>query len=170
MKKLVTLAAGLALAAGVSTAAQAQSCNTAGCTVTNTVSATAPTILKLTLSSVTSTLTNPVETDFDGAAVASTGPTVTLKSNTNAHAQISTSATWTGTGNNSKAIGDLEYDLNSGSGFSGSFTPVTGSATDIIAVGKGTRSTTVKWGTLWHSATDTPGTYSLDVTFTLASP
>lgn len=166
MKKLVSLAAGLALAAGISTAAQAQSCNTAGCTVTNTVSATAPTILKLTLSSTTTTLTNPVETDFDGAAVQDAGPTVTLKSNTSAHAQISTAATWTGSGNNSKSIGDLTYQL----GGAGPFTAVTGTATDIIAAGVGNRNTSVTWGTLWHSATDTPGTYSLAVTFTLASP
>ncbi len=166
MKKLVTLAAGLALAAGISTAAQAQSCTTAGCTVTNTVSATAPTIPRLTLSSTTTTLTNPVESDFDGAAVQDAGPTVTLKSNTSAHAQISTSATWTGTGNNSKSIGDLTYQL----GGTGPFTAVTGTATDIIAASTGNRNTSVTWGTLWHSATDTPGTYSLAVTFTLASP
>ena len=165
MKKLVSLAAGLALAAGISTAAQAQTCTTAGCTVTHTVSATAPTILKLTLSSVTTTLTNPVEADFDGAAIQDNGPTVTLKSNTSAHAQISATA-WTGTGNNSKSVGDLTYQL----GGAGAFTAVTSTATDIIAAGTGNRNTSVKWGTLWHSASDTPGTYSLAVTFTLASP
>ena len=165
MKNIVSLAAGLALAAGITTAAQAQTCTTAGCTVTHTVSATAPTILKLTLSSVTTTLTNPVEADFDGAAIQDNGPSVSLKSNTSAHAQISATA-WTGTGNTSKSVGDLTYQL----GGAGPFTAVSGTATDIISAGVGNRNTTVKWGTLWHSATDTPGTYSLAVTFTLASP
>jgi hypothetical protein len=167
MKKLVSLAAGLALVAGASTAAQAQTCTTAGCTVNHTVSATAPTILKLSLSSATTTLTNPVEADFDGAAISDAGPSVSLKSNTSAHAQISSTATWTGTGYNSKSIGDLEWKVGAGA-----FAPISGTATDITTLGAGTgnRSANITWGTLWHSATDTPGTYSLVVTFTLASP
>lgn len=166
MKKFLSLAAGIALASLTATAAQAQSCTAAACTVTHTVSATAPTILKLTLSAATTTLTNPVESDFDGAAVSSAGPTVTLKSNTSAHAQISTAATWTGTGNNAKSIADLQWKTT------GAFASITGTATDLTGLGAGTgnRSQAITWGTLWHSATDTPGTYSLVVTFTLASP
>lgn len=168
MKKFLTLAAGLVLASA--TAAQAQSCTTATCTVTHTVSAVAPTILKLTLSGLTTTLTAPAADDFDSTAVATAGPTVTLKSNTNAHAQISSSAAnWTGTsgGQASKAIGDLEWKVGAGS-----LAPITATPTDItgLAAGVGNRSSTITWGTLWHSASDTPGNYSLAVTFTLASP
>ena len=169
MKKLVTLAAGLALAAGISTTAQAQ-CVTNGCTLTNTVSATAPTILRLTLSSTTTSLTPPTEADFDGAAVQTAGPTVTLKSNKSASAQISTSATnWTGAngGQASKAVSDLEWKVGAGT-----YTAVSGTPTDItgLAAGVGNRNAAITWGTLWHLASDTPGDYSLAVTFTLVAP
>lgn len=167
MKKFLTLAAGLVLANA--TAAQAQ-CTANGCTVTHTVSATAPTILHMDLNTTTTSLTNPVEANFDAAAISDVGPTVTLKSNKAAHAQISTSAAnWTGSsgGQASKAIGDLEWKVGAGA-----FAPITGTPVDItgLASGTGNRSAAITWGTLWHLATDTPGSYSLDVTFTLVAP
>ena len=164
MKKLVTLAAGLALVVGASTAAQAQ-CTTAGCTITHNLTATAPTVLDLSLSTASTALTNPVAADFDGAALVTTGPTATLKSNTSAHAQISASA-WTMPVGATKAVSDASYDLAA----SGTYIPLSGTATDIIVPGKGNRNVALRWSVLWKLATDEPGAYTLPVTFTLTSP
>ena len=166
MKKLLSFAAGLALVAGTSTAAQAQlTCNTASCTVTNTVSATAPSVLKLTLTSNTTTLTNPVEADFDSTpGIDNVGPTVTLKSNKDASVTISTSApNWTGPGATTKSIADLRWRITG----SGPGTALSGTAADVIASGKGNRSETITWNTYWALLTDEPGAYSLATTFTL---
>lgn len=166
MKKIVSLAAGLLLVSA--SAAQAQTCTTASCTVTHTVSATAPTVLNLTLSGLTTTLTNPTATDFDVAAgIDNAGPTVTLKSNKNASVTISTAAAnWTGPVGTTKSVGDLRWRTSGG----GPGTALSGTAADVIASGKGTRAVTVTWNTFWALATDEPGAYSLATTFTLVAP
>ena len=168
MKKLLSFAAGLALVAGTSTAAQAQTCTTASCTVTHTVSATAPTVLNLTLSSITTALTNPAAADFDVAAgIDNAGPLVTLKSNKNASVTISTAAAnWTGPVGTTKSVGDLRWRTSGG----GPGVALSGTAADVIVSGKGTRAATVTWNTLWTLATDEPGAYSLATTFTLVAP
>ena len=165
MKKIVTLAAALALVAGASTAAQAQSCTGAGCTITHNLTATAPTVLSLSLSTANTALTNPIAADFDGAALVTAGPTATLKSNTSAHAQISASA-WTMPAGATKVVGDASYDLAA----SGTYIGLSGTATDIIVPGKGNRNVALRWSVLWKLATDEPGAYTLPVTFTLTSP
>lgn len=166
MKKIVSLAAGLLLVSA--SAAQAQTCTTASCTVTHTVSATAPTVLNLTLSGLTTTLTNPTATDFDVAAgIDNAGPTVTLKSNKNASVTISTAAAnWTGPVGTTKSVGDLRWRTSGG----GPGTALSGTAADVIASGKGTRNATITWNTFWALATDEPGAYSLATTFTLVAP
>ena len=166
MKKIVSLAAGLLLVG--TSAAQAQTCTTASCTVTHTVSATAPTVLDLTLSGLTTTLTNPTATDFDVAAgIDDAGPTVTLKSNKNASVTISTAAAnWTGPVGTTKSVGDLRWRTSGG----GPGTAVSGTAADVIASGKGSRNATITWNTYWALATDEPGAYSLATTFTLVAP
>ena len=166
MKKIVSLAAGLLLVSA--SAAQAQTCTTASCTVTHTVSATAPTVLNLTLSGLTTTLTNPTASDFDVAAgIDNAGPTVTLKSNKNASVTISTAAAnWTGPVGTTKSVGDLRWRTSGG----GPGTALSGTAADVIASGKGTRNATITWNTFWALATDEPGAYSLATTFTLVAP
>lgn len=164
MKKIVSLAAALALVVGASTAAQAQ-CTSNGCTITHNLTATAPTVLDLSLSTASTALTNPVAGDFDGAALVNVGPTATLKSNKSAHAQISAAA-WTMPVGATKAVGDVSYDLNT----SGTYIQMTTTPTDIIVPGKGNRNVALRWSTLWKLATDEPGAYTLPVTFTLVSP
>lgn len=170
MKKLVSLAAGLALVFGASNAAQAQTCTTAGCTVTHTVSATAPTILRLTLTSTATTLTAPGDLDFDNPAgvteVASFN--VLRRSNVNASVSIHSAApNWTGPGSTTKAISDLRYSLDGGTSIAGA---ISGTPANLIASGKGQNDVDVTWNTLWNLATDEPGAYSLVTTFTLTTP
>ncbi len=173
MKKLVTLAAGLALVVGASTAAEAQVCNVAAspgnCTVIHTVSATAPSILRLTLSSITTTLTNPVEADFDAPAGVSNvaAMTVTVKSNKAASATIhSAAANWTGPVGTTKSIADLGWSITGGTPYAA----ITGSGVSVLGSGKGSRTSTISWNTKWFIATDEPGLYTLPVTFTLVVP
>lgn len=164
MKKIVSLAAGLVLVAGVNTAAQAQlTCTTDACTVTHTVSATAPTVLRLSQSAATTSLTNPVEADFDGSAIQNAGPDITVKSNKLASVTIG-SAGWSGPALNTKVVGDLSWSIDGTT-----YTPMTASAS-FFAAGKGTRLNTITWRTLWKLSTDTPGAYSMPVVFTLAAP
>lgn len=173
MKKIVSLAAGLLLMSA--SAAQAQTCTIAGgpfpanCTVAHTVSATAPAILKLTLSQTTTTLTAPGEADFDAAAGVNdlSSFTVNVKSNKTASATIHTAAAnWTGPAGTTKAIGDLRWSISGGA----PFTALTGTGATVVASAKGDRGETISWNTLWHLATDEPGVYSLPVTFTLVVP
>lgn len=169
MKKLLSFAAGLALVAGSSTVAQAQSCSTAGCTVTHTVSATAPTVLNLTLSTTTTALTNPTTAaSFDSTAgIDNAGPVVTVTSNKNASVTISTAAAnWTGPVGTTKAISDLGW-RTTGSGHGAG---LSSTAADVIASGKGVRTATITWNTFWRLASDEPGAYSLATTFTLVAP
>ena len=173
MKKIVSLAASLALVAGVNTAAQAQVCNVpaapGNCTVVHTVSATAPAILRLTLSSTTTALTNPVEADFDNVNGVDDIDVlnVEVKSNKAASATVHTAAAnWTGPVGTTKAIGDLRWSITSAA----PWTAITGSGVTVVASGKGTRDEDLSWNTLWSLATDEPGAYSLPVTFTLVVP
>ena len=178
MKKLVTLAAGLALAAGVSTAAQAQTCTIAttsgNCTVNNTVTATAPAILSLTLSSTSQALGNPTAADFDAPAGV-TSPnqvTATMKVNRSSTVTLGTAASsWTFTpavagDATTKALSDLRWSLTGASPWSNNI----GTSGTVIAASKGSQSGTVTWNTLWNSSTDAPGAYSLVTVFTLTTP
>jgi hypothetical protein len=169
MKKIVSLAAGLALVFGASNAAQAQTCTTAGCTVTHTVSATAPTILRLTLSSTNTTLAAPADADFDNAAGVTQGASfnVLRRSNVNASVSIHTAAAnWSGPGATTKAIGDLRYSTTGAAPWSA----ITGAPVNLIASGKGQSDEDITWNTLWNLASDEPGAYSLVTTFTLTTP
>jgi hypothetical protein len=116
----------------------------------------------------TTSLTNPVEADFDNALGVSdvAAMTVTVKSNKTASATIHSAAGfWTG-GTGAKAIGDLGYSTTGAAPYAA----ITGSGVNIVPAGKGSNSKTVSWNTQWHLATDEPGLYSLPVTFTLVVP
>ncbi|MDP9143606.1 MAG: hypothetical protein M3N43_02745 [Actinomycetota bacterium] len=168
MKKIVSLAAGLALVASVNTA-QAQTCTTDGCTVAHTVSATAPTILRLTLTSTATALANPVEAEFDDVNGVTHGSSFNVERRSNVDASVSihtTAANWSGPGTTTKAIGDLRYSTTGAA----PFTAITGAAVGLIASDRGVDDVDITWNTLWHLATDEPGAYSLATTFTLTTP
>ena len=132
MKKIVSLAAGLALVAGVNTA-QAQLVDAAGnpAAVTTYATVTVNTILRLTISDTSTAIGSPTESDFDagfqdvGAAV-----TATVKSNRGWTLNIAGgAATWTGTGGAqaSKSVGDLRWRV-------GGAAPGTALTTSNVAV------------------------------------
>ena len=164
----VTLAAVLGLA--FSATANAQSCTTAGCSVTTTASVVVPTLQKLTLSATTTALGVPTIDNVDSVAnpVATAGPSVTGKANVPFSVTIAAGgANFTAPAGVTKVAGDLSWSLTSG----GSYTALSTTGANVIhqtATG-GTTTVSMFYHTAWHS-TDAPGSYSLNIVYTLTEP
>ena len=172
-RALVLAGLGAALFA---TPAAAQLCNVTGagpisCTVNASTSLTIPVILRMTIGSSTTDFGTLTSADYDLGSKTVSGPTVTVKANQTWKVQLSSSATlWTATGAGARAnkpLSDLLWSTSAG----GSFAPVSATATQFGS-GSGTGGTVspLFFQSLWSYATDTPGSYSVVVTFTLVSP
>lgn len=177
------LAAVAVLVAAVSRTGTAQSCSIsstaaspAPCTVTSTHSLTMPSLLALTMSGFTSgssqTLAAPTAmSDFGAgttATIPTTGPTFTVKANRAYKVQISAAAaTFSGT-SYAKPAGDITWSTAA----AGSFVALTTTATDVSTGGAtaGSSSVGIFYKTNFNLLQDVPGTYTLDVTFTLVAP
>ncbi len=134
------------------------------CQVSNTVSLTLGKYARLSIDNTSSSLTVPQASDFGTVAgVNSTGPTLTVSSNAPWTLTASTAAGWTGTGNNSKPLSDIKAKVGAGSFTAFPFTAASGSA--IANDGHA-----VTYNTIYNFVTDTPGTYSLVVNYTLTAP
>ena len=177
--KLVVVAAMTAVGSASSAFAQATlNCGGAGeavlaaspsvtCRLTNTVSATVPTVARLFATSTTTTLTAPMAVNFgDPAGVPSVGPTINVKSNTGYTLTTSSAANWTSPAGTTKLATDLKMNVNGGSNVAlGQVAPPTtgptsNSGNDYI----------IGYNTLYNFATDIPGVYSLIVNYTLTAP
>ncbi len=133
------------------------------CLVTNTVSVTLGKYARLSIDNTNTTLTTPQASDFGTVAgVTTTGPTLTVSSNAPWTLTASTAASWTGSGNNAKPTTDLK-GKTSGSFATFPFTAATGAAIADDAH-------LVTYNTLYNFVTDTPGSYSLVVNYTLTAP
>ncbi len=141
-----------------------------GQTASASVQMTVTQVVNLTISS--NTLSLPVFTTAEfnaGMRTGITGPTLTVKANRAWKVSIKGQA-FTGTGNTSKPVSDLQWSTNG--------TTYTGLTTSLVQVlpasgnGSATNSTTqimlYRW--LLHTGTDTKGTYSMVVTYTLSAP
>jgi hypothetical protein len=135
-----------------------------------------PSLLLLTMAGFTSgtsvTLAAPSSmSDFSSGnsiQVPTTGPTFTVKSNRPYKVQISAaSAAFTGT-TYAKPASDLAWSTSA----SGTFTPLSTTAADVDAQSASAGSTSVGifYKTTYGFLQDLPGTYSLDVKFTLVAP
>ncbi len=182
MKKLAVAGAVACAVAMSAQVAAAQSCSITStaasppnCTVTSTHSLTMPSLLTLTMSGFTSgtneTLVAPTSmADYTAATIqmATTGPTFIVKANRGYKVQISAAAAnFTSSSSYSKPASDLAWATSAGGTFVGlSTTPadiVTGTATT------GSTSTGLFYKTTYNFASDLPGSYSLDVVFTLVA-
>src|SRR5256712_13177949 len=106
-----SLAAVVLLAATITRQAAAQACTGNNCSVNNAASVSVPSVMRLTLNSASTTLTNPVEAAFDAGFQDDAGPSATVKSNRPWNLTIaSQAATWTGTngGRANKGAGGLQ--------------------------------------------------------------
>jgi hypothetical protein len=143
-------------------------CTPAATNVTTTLNR----IVYMSISPASAALTAPTDVDFTGSGTTTktdlAAHVITVRANSSWNLSIQ-GAAWTGTGNNSKAIGDLTWSIN---GNAGPFTPVTNAAVNIVTAGTPTGSTitTIAYKTTWALATDSPGTYSMALTFTLTAP
>jgi hypothetical protein len=178
MKATRFLAAMVLVTAIGATQASAQCSGNAGsCNTTNTASVTVGALVKLGMSSATTTLTNPTADDVDnGATIADLGPTFTVKANRSWTLKIkSQNATnWTYVGSNAgvKPIGDLAWSTAA----NGTFAAISGSDA-TVTTGAGASNgapAAVFFRTSWlndfTSASNAPGTYSLPIVFTLTAP
>ena len=171
MKKIVSLAAALAL---VASTAQAQAVSTTANpgSVTTYATVTVNTIIRLSINDTSTAITSPTETDFDngfqdvGAAV-----TATVKSNKAWSLSIAGgAATWTGTGGAqaAKPVGDLRW--RTGGAAPGTALTTSNVSINSGASGTGGTPTNVSYDIVWSYASDTPGVYSIPVIFTAAAP
>jgi hypothetical protein len=163
----------LALLLGIATAGRAQACSGNPCSVTNTASVTVGTVLSLALSSTSTSLTAPSQASYNsGFQDDLAALTATVKSNQGWTLNIkSGAANWTPSGAGARAAkpaGDLQWSTSGGA----PFTALTTSNSSLGTSVSGTASAvqTVSYRTLWDYTLDTPGTYSLDVVFTVTAP
>jgi|SRR5215475_7097736 len=147
------------------------------CVVTSTNTLTIPSLLIINMSGFNAgsgtavTLAAPTQmSDYTASTIfmPTTGPSFTVSANRNYKVQISAAtAAFTG-GPYAKPAGDLMWSNTNGSGYVGlSQTPadmVSGTPTTLSA------STGVFYSTKYNITNDVPGTYSIDVKFTLVAP
>ena len=167
----------LGTAIGVSQANAQCSGNAGSCNTTNTASVTVGALVKLGMSSATTTLTNPTADDVDaGNVLADAGPSFTIKANRSWTLKIkSQNATnWTYVGSNSgvKPISDLSWSTSLG----GTYAAITGSDATFASGASSTNGAAAQaffktnWLSDFTSASNAPGTYSLPIVFTLTAP
>lgn len=177
------VAGAVAAIAAAAPSARAQTCSISStaasptpCTITSTHSLTMPSLLSLTMAGFTSgtsmTLAAPSSmADFSSATtvqIPTTGPTFTVKSNRPYKVQISAAAAaFTGT-SYAKPASDVAWSTSA----AGTFSPLSTTAADVSSQNASDGSSTVGlfYKTTYDFAQDVPGTYSLDVKFTLVAP
>src|SRR5438309_10763487 len=107
----LSLAAAVLLAATITTQAAGQACTGNNCSVNNAASVSVPSVMRLTLSTAATTLTNPTETAFDAGFQDDAGPTATVKCNRPWNLTIASQAgTWNGAdcGRANKSVASLQ--------------------------------------------------------------
>jgi hypothetical protein len=180
--KLALAAGALALVASTQLNAQ-NTCNTDGtaqaaaatniCTVTHTASATVNDVMRLTLSTGTTDLGTPLEADYTAGFKNATGPTATVKSNRSWKVTVVGNASnfsYTGNLTNpNKPASDLLWGTTAGT-----YGSNMGTSAQLASGTTGTAGATpqaqIFFQTKYNWATDVPGSYSLVVNFTLATP
>lgn len=169
-KFLTSLAAGLVIVAvGASQATAQASCSTNNCALTQTVSASIPDLMKMTLSANTFSLTAPAIGDFgiDSTAHITEASTftVTVQSNRKYQVTVASPANWTAPVGVTKVASDLAYSVNAGT-----YVPMSATATNLYGASQNTtfgRLATLKFKTDWHFVNDASGSYSLVLTYTM---
>ena len=158
--------------AGAQCSGNAGSCNT-----TNTASVSVNALVKLGMSSATTSLTNPTADDVDaGNVIADAGPSFTIKANRSWTLKIKSqnAASWTYAGSNSgvKPISDLAWSTAAG----GTFAAITNSDATFASGASASNGQAAQaffrtsWTNDFTSASNAPGTYSLPIVFTLTAP
>jgi hypothetical protein len=158
--------------------ANAQCSGSAGtCNTTNTASVTVGALVKLGMTSATTTLTNPTADDVDlGHVIADVGPIFTVKANRSWTLKIKSqnAASWSYVGSDAgvKPIGDLAWSTSA----VGTFAAITAADATFTSGASSSNGATsqaffkTSWTSDFTSASNAPGTYSLPIVFTLTAP
>jgi hypothetical protein len=181
MRKLAFAGAAACAIAISAQVASAQSCSIVSvaaspppCTVTSLHTLTMPSLLTLTMSGFTSgtnmTLNAPATmADYTAATIQmpTTGPTFVVQSNRGYKVQISAATAAFSGSSYAKPAADLAWSTSSG----GTFVALSTTPADIVA-GTATMlsaSTGLFYKTTYKFTSDVPGTYNLNVVFTLVA-
>jgi hypothetical protein len=181
MRKLAFAGAAACAVAISAQIAAAQSCSITStlaspppCSVTSTHTLTIPSLLTLTMSGFTSgtnmTLNAPTSmADYTSSTIQmpTTGPLYQVAANRNYQVQIN-AVTANFSGPYAKPAADLAWSNTSG----GTFVPLSITPAQIASGGPTTLTAAagVFYKTTYNFAADLPGSYSLDVKFTLVAP
>jgi hypothetical protein len=175
-----TLLAAMVLGTAIgATQANAQCSGNAGsCNTTNTASVTVGSLVKLGMTSATTTLTAPTADQVDGGLLSGpdAGPTFTIKANRSWTLKIKSqnAATWTYAGANAgvKPISDLAWSTAAG----GTFAAITGSDATFLSGASASNGTAAQaffrttWVNDFSDVSNREGTYTLPIVFTLTAP
>ena len=174
-RSLAHLTAVLLLAAAPAAAAAQVTCSpvspATSCSVTSSVSATIPTVTKLTISAATATFPAVATTIFDtadSATVSQTGTTLTVISNKTWSLSVQAGADFFTGGSGTKASTDLSVSFNGGSYVA--VPKQSGTATTLLSNQAAGRVTGALNYQLLIRITEAPGTYTLPVKFTITAP
>jgi len=151
--------------------------NAGGCLTVNTASATVNALVKLGMSSTTSTLSSPTADQVEvGATLADAGPTFTVKANRSWTLNIRTSnpTNWTyvGTLGGTKPISDLTWS----NAAAGTFVGISTSDALFLSGAAATNGTAAQaffktvWAAGFTQPSNAPGVYSLAIVFSLSAP
>jgi hypothetical protein len=158
--------------AGAQCSGNAGSCNT-----TNTASVSVNALVKLGMSSVTTSLTSPTADQIEvGASIADGGPTFTIKANRSWTLNIKTTnaASWTYVGSlgGNKPVSDLTWS----NAAAGTFVGISTTDAVFLSGASATNGAAAQaffktvWAAGFTQPSNAPGTYSLPVVFTLSAP
>jgi hypothetical protein len=167
----------LVTAIGASQANAQCSGNAGTCNTVNTASVTVGTLVKLGMSSPSTSLTNPTADDVDaGNVIADAGPTFTIKANRSWTLKIKSqnATSWDYVGSNAgvKPISDLSWSNAVG----GTYAAISNTDATFLSGASASNGTPAQaffktsWVSDFTSASNAPGTYSLPIVFTLTAP
>jgi hypothetical protein len=167
----------LGTAIGASEANAQCSGNAGTCNTTNVASVTVGALVKLGMSTATTTLTSPTADNIDvGAVIADAGPNFTVKANRSWTLKIKTSNptnfTYAGSATGVKPIGDLAWSTAVGGTFA-SITNADATFASGAAASNGTAAQAffrTTWVADFADASNREGVYTLPIVFTLTAP
>jgi hypothetical protein len=151
--------------------------NAGSCNTTNTASVSVNALVKLGMSSVTTSLSSPTADQIEaGATIADAGPSFTVKANRSWTLNVKTNnpISWTYVGSNAgvKPVSDLTWS----NAAAGTFVGISPTDAPFLSGASATNGTAAQaffrtvWAAGFTQPSNAPGTYSLPVVFTLSAP
>jgi len=147
----------------------------ASCSLPGSVSMTAGRVIRLQMTATSTTLTAPTAADFDAGFNSTSGPTLTVSSNSSWRLYVRSSTPVWSAANTApgaparidKPVGDLRWSTNAG----GPFAALTTTDANLLAgVATAADTRTLYFQTAYSWLFDTPGDYGLTLVLSLTAP